>query len=228
MEFRGLDVTNPICKICLTELPPRGVGNPRLYCSTKCKEKARPKTEKRRNQKRESYKNHYQKNKTSILEKNKKWFSSNPGRHRGYISKYKETNADMLRRKARQYAQENRDKRIEYKKQYRERFPEKNQQWVKENLEKVRLNARRGNHKRRSNKARNGGSFTSTEWLDLLNRYEHKCLCCGEKNIVLSIDHVIPISKGGINSIENIQPLCSSCNSRKGNKTIDYRIARTA
>lgn len=48
------------------------------------------------------------------------------------------------------------------------------------------------------------------------------CLCCGSYER-LSIDHVIPISKGGMNVIENLQTLCVSCNSKKGNKTIDYR-----
>lgn len=49
-----------------------------------------------------------------------------------------------------------------------------------------------------------------------------KCLACGsDKNI--SLDHVIPIKKGGVNDIGNLQPLCKSCNSKKGVKIIDYR-----
>jgi 5-methylcytosine-specific restriction endonuclease McrA len=53
-------------------------------------------------------------------------------------------------------------------------------------------------------------------------KYGKKCLCCGSEN-KLSLDHVIPIQKGGKDEIENLQPLCKSCNSSKGIKVIDYR-----
>jgi 5-methylcytosine-specific restriction endonuclease McrA len=44
-----------------------------------------------------------------------------------------------------------------------------------------------------------------------------------EPGIVLTRDHVVPLKHGGLNTIENIQPLCGSCNSRKHLKHIDYR-----
>lgn len=57
--------------------------------------------------------------------------------------------------------------------------------------------------------------------------YGRKCLCCGStKN--LTIDHVIPVYKGGKNCISNYQPLCKSCNSRKSTRTTDYRKVKSA
>lgn len=64
--------------------------------------------------------------------------------------------------------------------------------------------------------------YTPQEWLDLCNRYGNICLCCGQA-LPLTVDHVKPLSKGGTNTIDNIQPLCLSCNSSKGAKEIDYR-----
>ena len=56
----------------------------------------------------------------------------------------------------------------------------------------------------------------------ILKRDNYKCLCCGV-NHNLTIDHIIPIHKGGKNELSNLQTLCKSCNSKKGIKIIDYR-----
>lgn len=71
-----------------------------------------------------------------------------------------------------------------------------------------------------------GGNFSNDEWERLKKKWDYMCLCCKryEPEIRLTQDHIIPLSKGGIHSIENIQPLCQSCNSRKHVNTNDYRI----
>lgn len=51
----------------------------------------------------------------------------------------------------------------------------------------------------------------------------NKCLACGKKDIKLTPDHIVPLFVGGINAIQNIQPLCLSCNISKGIKIIDFR-----
>jgi hypothetical protein len=48
------------------------------------------------------------------------------------------------------------------------------------------------------------------------------CLKCGSES-KLTIDHVVPISKGGSNDFNNLQILCEKCNSLKGSKIADYR-----
>lgn len=77
------------------------------------------------------------------------------------------------------------------------------------------------NHKRRA-RIQSSGSHTDQEWIELCAKYDHRCLCCGEAK-PLTKDHVLPLSLGGDNTIQNLQPLCLACNLRKHAKHIDYR-----
>lgn len=53
----------------------------------------------------------------------------------------------------------------------------------------------------------------------LLHKYKFKCVFCGNKEN-LTIDHIIPVSKGGSDDEDNLQILCKSCNSKKGAKIV--------
>jgi 5-methylcytosine-specific restriction endonuclease McrA len=73
-------------------------------------------------------------------------------------------------------------------------------------------------------KLANGGSHTFGDWENLKVQYNWTCPSCHKKEpeIKLTEDHVIPSSKGGSDNIENIQPLCKSCNSHKMTKIIKF------
>jgi hypothetical protein len=49
------------------------------------------------------------------------------------------------------------------------------------------------------------------------DRDKGRCATCGS-NEDLQFDHIIPYSKGGANTVENLQILCSRCNKKKFNK----------
>ena len=89
------------------------------------------------------------------------------------------------------------------------------------------LEAERCHNLRRVRELHADGSHTLSEWMAVLKQFKFHCVCCGlhaaEIDGVLTKDHIIPISQGGSNWISNIQPLCRSCNSRKGARIIDYR-----
>ena len=58
------------------------------------------------------------------------------------------------------------------------------------------------------------GSHMLNEWEHLKEKHNHACAYCNKKK-PLTKDHIIPLSEGGTDYIENIQPLCRNCNSKK-------------
>lgn len=73
--------------------------------------------------------------------------------------------------------------------------------------------------KRRARKRLAPGSFTETEIFILYRDQDGKCARCHEclpPNF--HRDHIVPLSRGGSNYINNIQLLCPSCNCRKSSK----------
>lgn len=53
---------------------------------------------------------------------------------------------------------------------------------------------------------------------NVLKRDNHKCQYCGSTNN-LTIDHIIPKSRGGEDSWENLVTACIRCNNKKGDRT---------
>ena len=49
----------------------------------------------------------------------------------------------------------------------------------------------------------------------VFERDVYRCKCC-ETHLDLTVDHIYPESKGGDLSMDNLQTLCRSCNSKKG------------
>lgn len=54
----------------------------------------------------------------------------------------------------------------------------------------------------------------------------HRCRYCqvtlaAEPHLLLEVDHIVPLSKGGLSTIENLQTLCWRCNRSKSNKLVD-------
>lgn len=108
------------------------------------------------------------------------------------------------------YRQENKEKVALYDKTYRDNNKTKRNFWS-------RLRTYR--------KINAVGSHTLEEWEELKKFYGYMCLCCKrtEPEIKLCEDHIIPLSKEGSNFIDNIQPLCRVCNTKKMVKSTNFR-----
>ena len=60
----------------------------------------------------------------------------------------------------------------------------------------------------------------SIRW-QVFQRDDWKCVACGrgaQDGIILQVDHIVPRSKGGKDTLNNFQTLCHICNLRKSNK----------
>lgn len=64
------------------------------------------------------------------------------------------------------------------------------------------------------------GSHTTAEWEALVSEFDGQCTRCGVEGVVKS--YIEPIVMGGSKSIENIQPLCKNCASKKGPDTTNW------
>lgn len=65
---------------------------------------------------------------------------------------------------------------------------------------------------------------TVDEWLEKCALLGNICIYCGEAK-PLTIDHKVPLCRGGRNDITNIVPACQSCNSKKGRRTTAEYLA---
>ena len=120
----------------------------------------------------------------------------------------------------RRYALDHRVEIAEYKRrryqEHRDQILEYTRRYAREHLEAYRIHRQ----KRRAAIRGSDGCFTVAEFRLLCEVCENRCFYCGEV-LPLGPDHVVPLSKGGGNGIENIVPSCAICNKRKGTRSFD-------
>ena len=137
-----------------------------------------------------------------------------------YGKSWYEKNRDRLRKDRKVYRQLNSEKialrGAKYRKLNRERLRESYKEYYQKNKDKCFTGVRR----RRVRKLQNHLVHYSKK--DLLKRFEDfkfSCAYCGSKDF-LTVDHLIPVSKGGPDCITNLVPACSFCNASKGNRDV--------
>jgi len=75
----------------------------------------------------------------------------------------------------------------------------------------------RNDHKKRLREISLPNTLTAEEWVQIKKQFKHRCIYCGEKK-PLTHEHIIPLSRGGGFTKDNILPACKECNSRRGNR----------
>ena len=107
---------------------------------------------------------------------------------------------DVLKSKAKEYRENNKEKVAAALRKWNREHPEYD------------LNRR---HKRRAQLQGNGVFHVLDKEIKRL--YSGNCIHCGSSERI-TMDHLIPVSRGGRHSIGNIVPMCQKCNFSKHSK----------
>lgn len=134
---------------------------------------------------------------------------SSKEKHNAAQRKFKMEHPERVREQLHRWYESHRDEKKKYDNQYR----------IK-NRERIAARKKSSAQRYRARLKNAEGFFSRGDWELLKKQYGYKCPVCGkgEPKIKLTPDHVIPLSRGGSNWIENIQPLCIKCNVEKRTK----------
>lgn len=124
--------------------------------------------------------------------------------------KYNKENKEKIAKQNKKYHIEHRKERAEYRKNHL-------------NTAQGQAAALNGQSKRRQREGQQGRGITGDQWLEMMKFFDWKCAYSG---ITLntnnrSIDHIIPLAKGGAHEIWNLVPMYKNYNFSKNNKTME-------
>lgn len=192
-------MNNQLCSACQRILPVESFykGNSHLGLSYKCKACTR---------------DYRAANKTRIAAQEAAWRANNPETVRNYKKPHFRSEEAKEKRRIADRARYAADPE-KYRAKSRAKYAENPDPHSKRQ------------EKRRANLKAAPGQLPKKIRDQLIEKFGELCMCCGSTEKV-SIDHVIPISKGGSKSIENIQLLCIPCNVRKLDTATDYRTPK--
>ncbi len=163
-------------------------------------------------------------NREKILARSKAWALANPdkrkqSRHALYLSNrqksYEQTKAWRLAHPK---------KMVEYVRKWQKRNPEKTKSiyrnWVKNNPDARRVTRKQSNHKRKAQMhLTNYEDCTAKIRLLGRERFCHWC-CTPLTDENRTIDHIIPLARGGHHISDNLAASCATCNFSRGDKLI--------
>ena len=153
-----------------------------------------------------------------------RWRNTHPERWREIEHKYYKKNHEKITERQRRYSKTHVNEKLEYMRGYYQTNREKKcayqSEYNKDNRERRNITE----HNRRARINGNGGALPLDARTTLFEEQEGLCYLCGKPLYAsfddpVSIEHKIPVSRGGSNDISNIGLAHLSCNCRKHTKT---------
>jgi len=149
-----------------------------------------------------------------VREGNRAWSQANRERRQEYNHKYNLEHQDDLKKYKREYHQANKHVHKAYYQANKEMYSARTKRWRHENPERNRELANMRFHRQRTN----GPIDKDISLSRIRERCFDVCGICGIGEMLgdkWSIDHIIPVSKGGPHTWNNVQLAHLSCNVRK-------------
>ncbi len=164
----------------------------------------------------------------NIRARAKAWYEGHPEQAKASSKTWREANPEKMRT---YYAKWRSDPQNDAKAKgwiaaWMKAHPEKvrgyYKRWYIENQDALRFLV---DQRRRAYKTSN---FTFDDWATTLEVFGHCCAYCLRGDVKLTMDHVIPISKGGEHTADNVVPACKPCNSKKNDRPIFLIVGKAA
>lgn len=176
----------------------------------------------------------YARHRTAVIEREKKKRLANPGKYKDVARRSYQKNINQNRayreKRKRECPERDRAQKAAYVARNKERVLQSKKDWVKRNPDKQRAIKLAMQTRRRARK--NSAVIGDLQEIDAFYSYvresdEIRCRWCnceipkGKRHV----DHVIPISRGGSHTLDNLCCACVFCNSSKHNKMPEDFIA---
>jgi len=136
-------------------------------------------------------------------------------KRRAYHQRNRERENEARRHRYRANAEAERARAREYYQRNRQACQRRHQQWYARNREREIM-------RRRIQRAVDKGAhstMTLKAWNWLKRHWRYRCAYCGAEETLterLTLDHVVPLSRGGADVVANVVPACARCNCAKG------------
>lgn len=123
---------------------------------------------------------------------------------------------ECMKKEHRKYHKKNADKVHARTAKWRKEHPGYSREYARAHPEQCKKYNRRRLHRLQT------GRITMEQRLQLYEEANYTCKYCGKQfeRKHLTLDHVIPVSRGGLNHVSNVVVACRSCNSSKYRKVL--------
>ena len=152
--------------------------------------------------------------------KNKYYYSKNPDLWKNWCKRWRAENREKTNANNRASYERNKKQRNATAKKWRdnnkERMSELQRMWRKTPKWRAHMRSQNYRYRQKYGHLRDKMNLSLKQWTQLMEDYDWKCVQCGHWD--RTVDHIIPISKGGTSERSNLQVLCNKCNWIKSDK----------